>query len=335
MSKVGQFPIASQVEEAAAAWVARHDSGPLDPQARAEFDAWLEASPAHRAAYGVYDGLWSEFDALPSRPTPVLVSVAEPANDRGPFRTGRRAVAASIALALILVAALFGINRWADTPEQTYATAVGEQRTVTLADNSRITLNTDTQVLQEFSDSERRLRLDRGEALFEVAHDPARPFIVMTPAGTVTAVGTKFVVRISGDGRLNVLVTEGRVLVAPDGEASSVQMPGNQPLAAGEQLSLADERATREQVSQEQATRELAWRQGDIVFSGESLSQAASEMQRYSTTRIRVDPAVAHYSVGGYFRTNDVEAFLQTVEQAFPVRVIRGEGEVRLVARPG
>ena len=333
MPEVGRLPIAPHIEEAAADWVARRDSGELDAQGSAEFDDWLRASPAHRAAFDLYENLWSDFDALSSRPKPI--PAAAPANDESDSRFSRRgAIAAGLALAVISGATFAGFRFWSQSEPETYATAIGEQRAITLADSSRVTLNTDTSLVQEFSTNERRLVLERGEALFEVAHDPARPFVVMTPAGSVTAVGTKFRIRLTADGQLDVLVTEGRVLVARQGAAANVRRASPEAISAGQQLRTDAGQIEVAQVTREESNRELAWRQGDVVFAGEPLSRAAAEMQRYSATRIEVDPAVAHYSVGGYFRTNDVEAFLQTVEQAFPVRVIRGQGEVRLVARP-
>jgi transmembrane sensor len=339
MPEVGRLPIAPHIEEAAADWVARRDSGELDAQGSAEFDDWLRASPAHRAAFNLYENLWSDFDALASRPKPI--PAAAPANDPSDARFSRRsAIAAGFALAVISGATFAGFKLWGGSSEidtlaaMTTTTAIGEQRSITLADSSRVTLNTNTSLVQEFSSTERRLVLERGEALFEVAHDRSRPFVVMTPQGSVTAVGTKFRVRVASNGRLDVLVTEGRVLVLRPGGAGNVQQAGPEQLAAGQQLRADSNRVEVAQISGEEANRDLAWRQGDVIFTGEPLARAAAEMQRYSTTRIDVDPAVAHYSVGGYFRTNDVEAFLQTVEQAFPVRVIRSQGEVRLVARP-
>lgn len=334
MTDVGRLPIAGHIEEAAADWVARRDSGPLDAKASAEFDAWLQASPAHQAAFDVFDNLWSDFDDLASRPKPI--SAADVANDEPGLGFGRRqALAAGLALTILSGATFAGFQIWGGSEAQAYTTAVGEQRAVTLADNSRVTLNTDTSLIQEFSGGERRLVLERGEALFEVARDSSRPFVVITPAGSVTAVGTKFRVRVTAEDRLDVLVTEGRVLVARANTEADTQPNDTEALSAGQQLQSSPGRMELARVSAEEANRALAWRQGDIVFTGEPLSRAAAEMQRYSRLRIEVDPAVGHYSVGGYFRTNDVEAFLQTVEQAFPVRVDRHQDQVRLVARPG
>jgi len=333
MSSINRLPIAPHIEEAAAAWVARHDTGPLDAAEAAEFEAWLQASPAHRAAFELYGDLWSDFDNLSSRSQPVEAAPPEPANDAADFRISRRAVAAGAALLFVSAVTYAGfiLNR-APAPEA-FETAVGEQRTVTLADRSRVTLNTDTRFVVEFSERERRIVMERGEAFFEVAHDSARPFTVSSAAGSVRAIGTRFVVRVRGERELDVMVTEGRVLVSrsPAQSGERADMARSAPLSAGQQLRT--DQPVVATVTPQEITRELAWRQGDVVFSGEPLSAAAAEMQRYTPTRISVDPAVAHYSVGGYFRTNDLEAFLQTVQSVFPVRVVRSPDEVRLVAR--
>lgn len=332
MGKAGHLPIAPHVEEEAAAWVARLDTSPLDATESAAFAAWLAGSPAHKAAFERYEGLWAEFDQLAGAPRPPMPAAS--ANDAAARSPSWHMLAASVAL-LLLVGGFFLVRSpWNSASEPVYATQIGEQRAVTLVDNSRITLNTDTSIRQVFSEHERRLELQRGEALFEISADSSRPFVVFTPAGTVTAIGTKFVVRITEDGQLNVLVTEGRVVVAPSVAAGAVRAPrDHQSLSAGEELRIDTERTMRSRIDTEEASRALAWRQGDIVFSGVPLSSAAAEMQRYSNIRIHVDPAAAHFSVGGYFRTNNVEAFLQTIEQAFPVRVERERDEVRVIAR--
>ncbi len=330
MAEIDRLPIAPHIDNEAAAWVARRDSGRLDESAAAEFAAWLEASPAHRSAFEQYAKLWGDFDSLSSRPQQTAAPA--PANDLDGFYVGRRAVAAGIVVMVLSAATFAGFTFLGSSASHAYATAVGEQRTVTLADSSRVTLNTDTRFIVKFSEGQRRILLERGEALFEVAHDPARPFTVISPAGSVRAVGTRFVVRVGEDRQLDVIVTQGRVIVSPNADGD-IGWPSAAPASAGQQVHVVEDRLAIASVSSDQLNRELAWRQGDIVFSGEPLSQAAAEMQRYTQTRISVDPAVAHHSVGGYFRTNDVAAFIETVESVFPVRAVRSKGEVRFVAR--
>jgi transmembrane sensor len=211
-------------------------------------------------------------------------------------------------------------------------TAIGEQRTVTLAEGSRVTLNTDTKLTTDLGASKRRIFLERGEAMFEVAHDKARPFIVDSRFGSVRAVGTKFVVRLDEEQGLAVIVTEGKVIVTRAGSASRTA-GARTTLTAGQELASRKDRVRVANLEAEQLKRELAWRQGDIVFEGESLAEAAAEMQRYTSTQISVDPAVADYSIGGYFRTGDIDAFVSTVEDIFPVKSERSAKGIRLTRR--
>ncbi|MDT9600628.1 FecR family protein [Sphingosinicella rhizophila] len=326
MAALDRLPIAPRIEDEAAAWVARHDTGPLAGADAVAFKAWIAASPAHEEAFRTYTHLWAEFDDLSS--APVAPAKVEAANDRG-FWLSRRAVAGAAAI-LLTVGATFATLSFNADPR--FETEVGEQRVVTLADGSRITLNTDTAISAELGPDQRVIALDRGEALFEVAHDAARPFIVQSPTGDVRAVGTKFVVSVGRDD-LKVVVTEGKVLV--DAKRRNGQASEARPIAlvAGQQLSGNGPKVAVARRVPEQLARDLAWRQGDIIFEGEGLAAAAAEMQRYTSRKIIVDPGVAHYSVGGYFRSNDIDAFVETIEALFPVRVVRSGDEIRLTAK--
>jgi transmembrane sensor len=327
MAKVGRLPPAPQIEDEAVTWVARLDSGPLDERTAAEFERWHNASPVHKQVYARYSALWVEFDGLSARRDDAMLPVA---NDSSSFLLNRRAVAATIAAAIVGGAGFWGYEQLIGNR---YRTDVGEQRTVALADGSRVTLNTNTSLHIEFSAAERRIIMGQGEALFEVSHDPRRPFIVASAAGSVRAVGTKFVVRLKDAGGLDVLVTEGKVLVSKPVEvATAITRPSPAPVSAGEQLKFEGSRVEIATVSEKGMSRELAWRQGDIIFSGEPLSEAAAEMQRYTTQTLSVDKDVAHYSVGGYFRTYDIDAFIETVEAVFPVKAERSGNQIRFKA---
>lgn len=305
------------VEQQALAWAARHDRGRLDAAEAKALDAWLAADPSHRAAFDGINDLWSLAGEVAHEIGPAEPPLAAPANDRGWYH---KRFAAAAAVLLMAGAAALGLHLMGDP---SYETAVGEQRVVTLADGSRVTLNTDTEITADFTDKRRTIALARGEALFEVAHDAARPFVVESPLGSVRAVGTKFVVRIEAEKQLAVLVTEGKVLVArPESPAT--------PLEAGAELRAAGESLAVKAVPAERIQQDLAWRVGNIYFNGEPLAEAAAQMQRYAETRIAVDPRVAHYHVGGHFRTNGLDEFLATVQAAFPVKVVKSSAEIRI-----
>jgi transmembrane sensor len=211
-----------------------------------------------------------------------------------------------------------------------------------LADGSILTLNTDSTVRLQFTAGERRVKLERGEAFFEVAKDPVRPFVVEANDRRVVAVGTQFAVRRDdSDGDIQVVVTEGTVRIEGDrgiaasatGTAKSdgsggVLLPaGTIAHASGANLLL--------QKSQALAAQEaVSWRQGVLVFHDLTLAQAAAEFNRYNTRQIVVDdPAIAELTVAGSFQANNVEAFARLLEKGYPIRVRSSGNQVLLEGR--
>jgi transmembrane sensor len=222
---------------------------------------------------------------------------------------------------------------------RTYATAVGEQSTISLSDGSEIELNTDSELIVYFSQDERRIALKRGEAYFDVSKDPDRPFVVITQSGRVTAVGTAFSVDVSDSADTEVLVAEGRVKVDRYGSrinrekllekvmTHSVEEPVI--LSQGQKVLLNDRAATLS-VSDD-VEDQLAWRNGRIIFTGETLAQVVKEINRYTPIEFRIiDPAIASISVGGFFKTGDMRQLIAVLEQNFGVRSERQQDIVFL-----
>jgi transmembrane sensor len=209
---------------------------------------------------------------------------------------------------------------------------VGQQRNVTLIDGSIVTLNTNTILETDLTRRVRQLYLRKGEAHFQVAHDRSRPFLVHAGDAVVRAVGTEFKVRLRTDQHVDVVVNEGRVEVqapaipqqAPDVRNRPASLTTVRALSAGEQFSTASADYAIVPVSQQQLSSELAWREGAIIFDGQPLSQAVSEIERYTDARIVVsDSRVAALRVGGRFRTDDVQGFLDGLQAALPVTIRR------------
>ncbi|HXO55971.1 MAG TPA: FecR domain-containing protein, partial [Mycobacterium sp.] len=237
------------------------------------------------------------------------------------------AVAATIA---VVVAGAAWLRQGSEV--QILATAVGQQRNVTLIDGSVVTLNTNTILETDLTRRIRQLYLRKGEAHFQVAHDRSRPFLVHAGDAVVRAVGTEFEVRLRTDQHVDVVVNEGRVEVqaptapqqAPDARGRAAGLTMVRALKAGEQLTTASADYAIVPVSQQQLSSELAWREGAIIFEGQPLSQAVSEIERYTDARIVVsDPRVAALRVGGRFRTDDVQGFLDGLQAALPVTIRR------------
>lgn len=349
---------ADRIETEAADWLAKRLSGLWAEADQAAFDTWY-ADIGNRVAFVRLETAWRQSRRLkalgagvpkgvvPPRqswgdvrfPGGVTASVpAEPSSQMSLFghpvpkrsRTPRWVAAAAILLVFapglyFYTSGLFSGDR--------YATPVGGLNDVHLVDGSKITLNTNTRIRVRLSQAERRIDLDRGEAFFEVAHDPARPFIVYAGNKRIMAVGTKFSVRRESDD-VEVVVTEGKVRLA---NAEGGSETGAQPetlLPAG---TLAKTRKAAVLVHQESAPEteaHLSWRNGYVVFKDTTLQDAANTFNRYSTRKITIgDSQIANIRIGGNFRSNNVEAFLSLLKDGFPINVEEKEDEVVLKPR--
>ncbi len=307
------------LEEQAALWAARLDGDTLDRAQRAELDAWLAASPVHRALLSRY----CQFSADLEETVPALVAagrVAAPARVSGrPRRFPALPAFASLGVAAALIAVVATVMlRPPAAAVENFSTAVSQRSgPVTLSDGSRIEINAHTSLRFENSPAERRVRLASGEAHFAVAKDPARPFIVETPAGSVRVTGTTFNVRTepAGDMPLEVTVVEGSVQVrpAPLGSDRPAEVV---TLAAGDQLTATAAGVAKRALPPGALEDALAWRRGYIVFDDVPLRLAAARFARYHGRGIAVAETVAAEPVGGRYSLDDLSGFLDGVSKA-------------------
>jgi transmembrane sensor len=312
---VTEFPDLERAREEAAAWIARLDRG-LSAIERADLRRWREANPANARALRQMAQLWEGMDVMkvlaemfPEYGQPAPAQSAPPRRIRG-------AVAAGLA-ATALLAGLFAWSYRGDlqapavqaAPLASYSTDLGEHRDVPLADGSSLAINTGSVVeVVSLQGATRELRLLRGEAMFTVAHDAARPFRVAVGRHVVEAVGTAFDVRLHDAGVIEVVVTDGRVRLL-DGNTATSHLDRNQAIR------IAADGTTRVSTLDEQAlAARLAWREGMIAFSGQTLSEALREFSRYTSVRfIIADPRIADRPVGGLIPAGDVQAFLDAL----------------------
>jgi transmembrane sensor len=204
-----------------------------------------------------------------------------------------------------------------------------------MADGSKVTLNTDSQIRIALTDTERRVELKRGEAFFEVSKDPNRPFIVRAGSQRVIAVGTKFSVRREGDD-IEVVVTEGKVRVegSTAGQGSRTDGSANVFLTPGSIARAGEAGVLVQRKTLPEAEEQLSWRTGVLMFRDESLQQAVTEFNRYNERKIVIqDPAVASLKIEGNFRATNVEAFVRLLESGFPVRADSQPGQIVLMAK--
>src|SRR5580692_563816 len=335
MSEVVKLRTRADIEEEAAAWIWRMESGSpntADPEA---FDAWLRQDPRHRRAVDELSKVWESLDGLAQAPrAQALPPLTEPSPlVATSHRLGRRPVRFAAAAALVAaVAGAMWLNKGSET--QVLATAVGQHRNVVLADGSIVSLNTNTIVETNFGRHSREIYLRKGEAHFGVASDRSRPFLVHAGDAVVQAIGTEFEVRVRADQHVDVLVTEGRVEVRPDAPAPAPHAldARGEPTAvvtvravsAGQALSTATTNYPVTPVSREQLSSDLAWREGAVVFDSEPLSEAIAEIQRYTDARIIIsDPGIASLPVGGRFKTDDLQGFLDGLQAALPITIRR------------
>jgi transmembrane sensor len=343
MSEIFKLRTRSQIDEEAAAWVWRMDSDSVSAANRDAFNTWLRRDSRHRRAYEDLTHVWMGLDGLAeAKREEKIATFTRTSSDS--WLGGRNTWWAAAAAAIVLGVAVATWMRMGGEL-QTLATAVGQQRSVTLADGSVVTLNTNTIVETHLQRSVREIYLRQGEAHFQVAHDRSRPFLVHAGDAVVQAVGTQFEVRLRSDQHVDVVVNEGRVEVRSEVDAEPASsgagaraLPRSHvhTLGAGQQLSASGNDYSVMPVSTHRLSSVLAWRDGAVVFDGESLSDAIAEISRYTDTRIIVnDPQVAALRVGGRYRTGDVQAFFDALQTAFPVSIRHGSnGVVFIDPRP-
>lgn len=308
----------ADIERRASAWAVRTAERALDAGEQAELDAWLTADGRHMGAYVRAQALWLDLDRVAALGSGAVREAAPPVRTR---RWAPYAMAASVLLAVAGGVATY--NQFAGR----VATERGEVRRIALDDGSVMMLNGDAAVQVRYDEDVRRILLRRGEASFDVAHNPGRPFIVEAPGLNVRAVGTAFVVGIESDG-VEVTVEEG--VVAVGGQASGSATP--RYLRRNEQFVAAATGPRKAVLDAADVERRGAWRKGLLVFNGQRLGIAAAEVNRYSEQRVVIeDPTLARAEFMGVFKLGDASAFAEAAAGAFNGEVVRRGNELHLV----
>ena len=356
-----------QITDEAAQWAVALDAGALSAAQRRDLAGWLLASPQHvrelLLAASLLDAVGEvaadalPIDALLADTAPEIIPLLGQAGG-GAVRTRRQgrhpalwmggiAAAAVVALALSVAPSLFGDDR----ATIAFETRLGEQRRMTLDDGSVVHVNTQSAVRVRYAHDRRTVELVRGEALFDVAHDPARPFRVIAGEMVTEAIGTTFNVYRDGDS-ISVAVIAGKVAVAtendvierliePAGDGRADTAPGvaraedgRLVLSAGQRADLA--LATRSMdIAPAKVRAVQSWRLGQLVFERETLDRIAAQFNRYNRTRIEIaDPRVAGMQVSGVFDTDDPDSLIAALDLLGGVAVDRSDPSViRLSAR--
>ncbi len=330
------------IEAEAREWVIRLDGGDLSAEEMETLRQWASRSPQYYAALREMAGLWGALDGLAAL-SPLMAHAEEQpkaesaAPRRAPARRFR-GLAAAAAILVLACAGLLGLashQGWFPNGQAhaLHATARGEQRVVTLPDGSQAQLNTDSLLEVDFERGLRRVRLVRGEAMFDVIPDSGRPFIVYADSGSIRVVGTVFTVRVRPN-QLDVVVTEGAVELAAQAAPSGSAPDGAAALlTAGFTATLSGGSLTVHGLSAREMERRTAWSNGALVFYGDRLADVLAEMTRYTDLHIDIlDPELRDTPIGGRFRIGEMEAFLDALENGFEIDVTR-EGDRVLLSR--
>lgn len=313
-----------KVQAEAAAWLSRLQGQQTPDLTKSAFRAWFDEDEAHRDAFEAATEIW---DILPG--AVLFEAPSEPEK-----RPRQRSAVVLVAMAATVVAMIgAGIGYfWLIPSETIYATAVGRQENIVLPDGSRVDLNSDSQVTMLYSNGERQLRLDRGEAMFQVRKDPRRPFIVFSADERVRALGTAFVVRRLPRATV-VTLAHGRVQIT---RARGMQEVDLAALSPGDRATITQGAGLV--IDRPPIDIITAWRNGEVIFEDASLLDAAREMNRYAGSKsIAVDASVAGLRISGIFGIDELEQFAIAAATLHQLRIERAAGQIRLapsISRP-
>ena len=323
MNAPNDMTIPPPLRDQAAAWHVRLSSEAADEGDWLAFEAWLAESPDHLRAYEALETAWTALDDAP----PAARTNVAPARRRP--RPSRRAVWWAAAAASLAVVAATGLAVRDRVPAtQAYETAFGEPRVVQLADGSKITLNGGSRIAVRLGRSQRQVFMADAEAVFDVARDPERPFVVQAGDRRIRVVGTEFDV-LRHAGKVRVAVRRGIV------EVRSADRPDGAPIARltkGRAL-VHQEGRPGDEVHAVDPDAVMAWTEGQLVFQGETLAQAAETLSRYVRTPITVDPDARDLPVTAVLNLGEEDAMLDSLATFLPVRVERRGDNVRLSLR--
>jgi len=374
----------NQIYDEATEWLVKHREGDLSPQDKGQFDSWLRASPQHMRAYLEMSAIWEDLPAVVADGQPTPQELIDSANSDGNVhrlsdtnhrdnrvadahralpgaalggtKRGLRARLFSLAAALLL--AIVGGAYWYELERNTYTTDIGEQRSIVLADGSTIELNSRSRVRIRYTKAQRDVDLIEGQALFRVAHDLARPYVVHSGVTKVLAVGTQFDVYRKRAATV-VTVIEGKVAViagasldaAPNPPAVTAQSPAADAsgsrkgrgiyLTAGEQLNIptgspshAEEASAYRSPQPANVATVTAWTQHSLIFESSPLTDVAEEFNRYNRRPLVItDPEIASMHISGIFSSADPALFLKFLRAQPELTVAETDTEIRIGKR--
>lgn len=316
MSRESERRIKAECRE----WLALLHSGEASDADRARFSAWLSADSRHQRTYDGLQLLWrdisnlsqlKDLEPIPSLPT-ERAQLAPPAMRRWlPLAAAATIAALAIALFWSQPQLVYRPATTATVLTQEYVTQLGEIRGIPLSDGSTLTLGARSHAIVRFSDGERRVQLERGEAYFDVAKDAARPFYVTAPATAIRVVGTRFDVRL-GESHVRVAVDEG-VVAVNDRPAA---------LTRGQRIDVLSDGALTD-ISQVDGSEVAAWREGRLIYDGVTLAEVVADLARYRANVTLNSAEAGKLRVTAGLRVEQIDQFVDRLPDILPVRVTR------------
>ena len=332
---------ATDIEERAAAWIARSDA--RGSAADAELAAWLLADPRHRAAYLRLAEAWTRTERLARlRPRNEAIDpdLLAPAHARSERRRAsvvprlRRHALAALAVAAVAAGLLTWWHLSARGVAEVLRAGPDALSRVALSDGTVVTLNANTELRVRFNRTARSVVLVRGEAQFNVVHNGRWPFQVSADGHTVRDVGTVFDVRREDARTVQIFVRRGRVAVLPDADASSDSQTSVPVLWADDEAVVTAHRVVVRHGSAQDIARQLHWLRRKLNFRGETLGRAVAEFNRSNYRKIVVtDPTLLRLRIGGTFRVLAVSSFVAALGRSFNIRSLPGPHHTILLYR--
>jgi len=340
---------AETIDQEAAAWLVKLDAGRLSKKDRGVLRNWLSEDPVHAIALKALASIWSDMD--------VMLNDFDSVEDIRPFSIAAwlgglvsirvaGSVLGSVAVVALVWGFVFSGAVFKAKPEAAfYTTGIGVQRLESFSDGSSVHLNTDSMIEIDFSGTIRIVRLLRGEALFDVAHDPDRPFVVYVGDRKIQAIGTEFVVRLTSENIL-LTVTDGRVELSKRSKSTNLVGDSKVPqvdkqevilVSKGEVIEVDDHRVdlpVPKVVKAAEIERRLSWVGGKLVFKNERLDRVIAEVGRYVPAQIVIeDQELRDVLISGRFQLGDTEALLEAIEVSLDIQAIQGDDHVIRLAR--
>lgn len=348
----------SDIRSQACSWIAQLETGDLTNEDLAAFKEWTSRSPVHREEIKRMAALSNEVNIIAEMAAPLQDAI----NQRKSMKSSPRAfvfprkMALTSAFLMVLVFSsvlMMNIGLLTKSAPLLIITEVGSHREMLLEDGSTIQINTDSQVEIDFNEQRRKVRILKGEAFFQVAHNKNRPFIVYAGEKAVKAIGTAFLVRHLPD-QFEVTVTEGRVELSQTAtlvsshrnktasqemfQAATQQSEVTIYIDAGESIRSAESATLKvallekSEISTSEINRKLSWQNGLFDFSDTPLREVIDDLSRYTQLKIKIsDPELEQLKFGGLFRTDDIESLFDALESAYQIKVeYQANGVVKL-----